>query len=104
MEGQTEAHRQAAIFRLCRSGPASEVGGLCSSGMKRVDLRFCFLLTNVLGRGDRTKDTGVDTIPGDQEDWEGRLSRTEKLQIVHITQSCFKKYQADENTMIISTQ
>lgn len=34
----------------------------------------------------------------------GKLSCLEKLQIVYTTQSCFKKYQADENTMIISTQ
>lgn len=27
-----EVYRQTAIFRLCHSGPASEVGGLCSLG------------------------------------------------------------------------
>lgn len=65
-EFEQKEYRQTAIFRLCRSGPAVAVGReLCSAGGWRGrNLLFCFLLTSVLGLGDRTKDTGLRESSG----------------------------------------
>lgn len=54
-----EAYRQTAIFRMRHFGPASEVGGRGSffRGCWGWTYFFCFLLTSVLGLGDKKKKT-----------------------------------------------
>lgn len=70
-----------------------------------MDLLFYFLFDKCPGPWRQKKKTkDIDLEIGIGKKWEGGLSRAEELQVAYTTQSCFKKYQADENTMIISTQ
>lgn len=105
-------HRQTAIFQWCLEAPP----GRCWAALAGTRLAA---FPRSAGAGE-----GPSFVPGAKVVlgpilsrmalvwvWKlngvvggGKLSRLEKLQIVYTTQSCFKKYQADENTMIISTQ
>lgn len=80
-----------------------------SSQERRGGRRSCFCPRCKTRLGPNIEQNGL-SLGLEIERWRleieqgGELSRLEKLQIAYTTQSCFKKYQADENTMIISTQ
>ena len=88
------------------------MGGLCSWGDDEGGPTFLLPSDKCPGprrqkkekkkKKEETKNTDSRDFSGAGEKWAGGLSRTEKLQVVYTTQSGFKKYQADENTMVIS--